>query len=262
MRPPPETYPEPPAPCCKGTSPHKGAIPAKPFLTSSFFGMGIALLGSSARPISARFCATDLCGSQAWRMCELRGDKGHHGCVPPSHRVPLPTHTCSVLAALPHPAFGPHPPCPRRSPGDAGRGAAAGAAVEPLAVEVVGVFVPPALPLGLRHGGHTRASHGAAARASGHHGKCSSDTAAPSDECARRTATPSIHCFGGGGYGSRKGPLLSPWPWRPGRPHRWSPARCPRSLRRDSRRSSCARPARTPWCPSAACAPSVSWPTE
>lgn len=112
------------------------------------------------------------------------------------------------------------PPCPRRSPGDAGRGAAAGAAVEPLAVEVVGVFVPPVLPLGLRHGGHTRAPHGAAALASGHHGKCSSETAAPRDKCTRRTATPGIHRFRGGGYGIRKGPLLSPWPWRPGRPRR------------------------------------------
>lgn len=70
--------------------------------------------------------------------------------------------------------------------------------------------MPPALPLGLRHGGHTRAAHGAAARAPGHHGKCSSDTAAQRDKSARRTASPGMHCLGGVGYGSRKGPPLSP----------------------------------------------------
>lgn len=130
------------------------------------------------------------------------------------------------------------PPPTAASPGDARGGAAAGAAVEPLAVEVVGVFLPPALPLRLRHGGTTlllppppspgqgRAGRG---RAAGHHGKCSPAPAAPpsgSAHCGlqppacpaaarREPPPPTIDRAALPGYGSRGGSLRG---WSPSLP--------------------------------------------
>lgn len=108
--------------------------------------------------------------------------------------------------------------------------------------------MPPALPLGLRHGGLARAAHGAAGRAPRHHGNCSSERRQRRAVSVRVGLQPPAYTASEEGLRQPERALLSPWAWRPGRPRRWSPTRCPRSLRRDSRRSSCARPARTPWC--------------
>lgn len=213
--------------------------------------MGTALLGSSARPISARFCATDLVGSQAWRICELRGDRHQRhdlpspsppACVSPSPQrselqAPTPRRHGGPTAHA-WPRAPPVPPPTAASPGDARGGAAAGAAVEPLAVEVVGVFLPPALPLRLRHGGTTlllppppSAGQGRAGRgrAAGHHGKCSPAPAAPPSGCAhcglqppacpaaarREPPPPTIDRAALPGYGSRGGSLRG---WSPSLP--------------------------------------------
>lgn len=102
---------------------------------------GTALLGSTASPISARFCCTDLPWSQACRMCELRREASvaHHSRAVARART----------RGLPDPEAGP-------SPLDPGRRLAPSIPVQPLPVDVVAELLPPRLALGLRHGANRR----------------------------------------------------------------------------------------------------------
>ena len=128
-----------------------GKVPGPCFISTFLLRRGTALLGSMAKPISARFCRTDLVWSQACLMWELTAEREIEILSP--RRLSQPR--------APRLQTGP-------SPLDPWRCLPTSIPVQTLSVDIVTALLPPSLSLSFGHLANSSSNSELAAQSRNH----------------------------------------------------------------------------------------------